>query len=291
MPVKELKAPKTVFRLALRAAIEAGYLLPAQAKILAKKLDIGIDDLPGRELLNVTITPDDWPLVFLDLMAVAEGSKDRPNVGWREAQNRIAALKIDQRMRVHEQLQDQFEQKNKRLAMLVFTGAVGLAAWRLMFWENVRRLHLMQSALAMGSVPYLLKLAEILKREAEYVNRFAEAVFAGRVAYRAGMKTQRKTPFTQKEIENRENLYSGVPRGLFYEIWEEFRPPGSGWVIQYIARDDENTCLPCSRAAGYYLPGTGPMPGQVCEGQGKCRCVRRAVFLPEIQKQLQNVLS
>ena len=49
-------------------------------------------------------------------------------------------------------------------------------------------------------------------------------------------------------------------------------------MIHYVARGDQNTCGPCNHATGYYLVGTGPMPGQVCLGRDACRCTRELVY-------------
>jgi hypothetical protein len=285
-----MQAPADVFRLALRTAVETGYLSPKQASDIAKRITVNITDLPGREPLDATITSEAWPMIFLELLGLANGETGLPRVAWQEAQRRISAMKIEEWMRIHEGLQDQFEKRNARFAFLLFTGAMSLAAWRVNFWHIVKRLFLSQAALGAHGVPLgLVALAELLKREADYVHRFAEAVFAGRAAAAAGVTPEKRTPTTEGQIRSRGDLYTGVPRGVFYQQLEDSRPLELGFVIEYVAKDDVNTCDPCSRAAGYYLPGTGPMPGQVCEGQGKCRCIRRQVFFPEKHKELQKL--
>ena len=290
MGAASLKAPDDIFRLALRSAVAGGYLQPRQASRIARKIALDVADLPGREPLSVSIDPNVWQLIYLELLALSmPGLVGLPNVGWREAQRRIAAWKIEDLMRAHEKLQDRFEERNRRLAFLLVGGLIPLAAWRVGFWEHVKRLILSQAALGAGNVPRVVKLAEILEREAKYVDRFAEAIFAGKVATEAGEELQKRAPVSEDAIRSRENLYSGTARGLFYEELETARPPEWGWIIHYIPRDDENTCTPCHNAAGYYLAGTGPMPGQICEGGGKCRCVRRSIFLPEMYRELVGV--
>jgi len=285
-----LKAPDDIFRLALRSAVTGGYLLPQQAGRIARKISLAVADLPGREPLSVDIDPKTWQLIFLELLALSiNGQVGLPRVAWREAQRRIAAWKIEELMRAHELLQDKFEQRNRVLAGLLFAGLIPLAAWRVAFWEMVKRLNMAQAALGAGRVPQVVNLAEVLAREAGYVDRFAQAVFAGKVATQAEEELQKRAPVSEGSIRNRSDIYSGTARGLFYEELEAARPPEWGWIIQYIPRDDENTCTPCHNAAGYYMANFGPKPGQICEGGGKCRCVRRSIFLPDVYRELVGV--
>jgi len=285
-----MKAPNDIFRLALRSAVAGGYLLPQQAGRIARKISLDVADLPGREPLSIDIDPKTWQLIFLELLALSiNGQVGLPRVAWREAQRRIAAWKIEELMRAHELLQDKFEQRNRVLAGLLFAGLIPLAAWRVAFWEMVKRLNMAQAALGAGRVPQVVNLAEVLKREAGYVDGFAQAIFAGKVATQAEEELQKRAPVSEGAIRNRSDIYSGTARGLFYEELEAARPPEWGWIIQYIPRDDGNTCTPCHNAAGYYLAGLGPKPGQICEGGGKCRCVRRSIFLPDVYRELVGV--
>lgn len=283
-------APPEVFRLALRSAVRDGYFTPDQARGIAGRLQLPLDFLPGREVLNVHVSTETWRLVYLELFSLINGGwSNRPGMAWQEAMGRIAALRIEELLRIHEQAQTDFEHKNKHLAWLWITGAITLAAWRWNFWALVRKLHLYQAGLAAGQVLEGKELADLLERlarEADYVNRFAEAIFAGKVADLANEKTERPAPHTEDGIRSRGDLYGGSARGSFYEIRESLHPLDDGWVEHYIARDDDHTCSPCSAATGYYLPRTGPYPGLICEGRGKCRCVRLAEFRPEIFREL-----
>ncbi len=85
-------------------------------------------------------------------------------------------------------------------------------------------------------------------------------------------------------LANRLAMYGAAGRAGFFEAAEEYDEEGAGpgWVVEYIAQDDDRTCSPCSDAQGYYLPGDGPYPGQICLGRHRCRCRRVPVYDPEI---------
>lgn len=117
------------------------------------------------------------------------------------------------------------------------------------------------------------------------------------------------TGMTTKMLAARLELYSGSSRGLFYKILEQrmLRSASSpklrellgvpdeavktggvigGMVAYYKPRNDKSTCKPCRDSEGYYLPAQGPMPGQVCKGQARCRCVRELSYNPTIWQRL-----
>jgi len=283
-----VKAPDDVFKLALRAAVDGGYLTSRQAYSLSRRLSVDINDLPGREPLDVSIKPEDWQFIFLELLSLALGSSNH-NSTWREAQVRIASMTIDERLRTHEKLQDEFEKKNRLLAALWITGAISLATWRTGFWSIVKRLVMSQGLLGGSKIPPLQRIKDILEREAKYVDRFANAIFVGKTVAGENVNLQKPAPASEDAIRSRCDLYSGSARGLFYEEMEAAKPAEFGWLVQYIPKDDGNTCQPCHNAAGYYLSGFGPFPGSICEGGAKCRCVRRPVFLPELYREMVKV--
>lgn len=95
-------------------------------------------------------------------------------------------------------------------------------------------------------------------------------------------------PWTDAYIAARSRQYLGEARALYYRALEQRQDFSDGYVIDYIAMDDPSTCRPCSAAArnGPYLPGRGPMPGDVCEGGGFCRCRRVSRFDPATAAEL-----
>jgi hypothetical protein len=279
-----MTAPQDVFRIALRSLVKGGYITPQHAARLAKTFQLDLGWLPGNEPLDVDVPANVWPMIFLELLAVAEGTPyGVPRAKWQDARDYIAFLKINDLLTLHERLQTKFEAQNKRLAHLLFAGGITLAAWRSTTWQAIKRLLLHQAALGAGKIPDAAKLQEILQREAEYFRKFAEAVFAGHVA---GADTVRPVPQTAEQVASRADLYSGVSRGLFYELHEERDDLGYGWVVQFRAKDDKHTCKPCLHAEGHYLVGRGPYPGGVCKGRGRCRCQRVPVWAPAIYRRL-----
>jgi hypothetical protein len=278
-----MTAPQDVFRIALRSLVKGGYITPQHAARLAKTFQLDLGWLPGNEPLDVDIPSNIWPMVFLELLAVAEGTPyGVPRAKWQDARDYIAHLKIKDLLTIHERLQTKFEANNHRLATLLFAGGITLAAWRSGTWQSIKKLILHQAALGAGKQPDAAKLHEVLQRESEYFRKFAEAIFAGHVSD----DTIRPVPRTAEQVASRADLYSGVPRGLFYELHEERGELGYGWVVQFRAKDDKHTCRPCRDAEGYYLANTGPYPGGVCKGRGRCRCVRVPVFDPDIYRRL-----
>jgi hypothetical protein len=289
------KAPADVFRLALRAAVRDGYFTSSQASRIARELRLPITDLPGRDVLNIHITDDTWPMIFLELEAlVSHGWHSTTRISWKEAAARIAAMKIEELMKLHEDLQTQFEQRQRRLAFLLIGGALSLAAWRYNFWSLTRKLMLSQAALGAGTPPIseeLDRLLDLLARESDYVDNFQMGIFAGKVQKATGIEPEKRVPQSEEAIAARGDLYAGTPRGLFAETMEAHQTWEPGYVMHYVPKDDDNTCEPCHDAAGYYLPQSGPYPGIVCEGRGRCRCVRVPVFLPEKYQELTAALS
>lgn len=268
----------------LNAAVRQGLVNRAQAEQLRVKITPSLMPL---EVLATDIPESAWQAVFFELYALSGGTSTNPTIN--EARERIAALKIAELLKVHERLQDNFERRNHRLAVGLFFGN-SVETWQRAFWESVVFLLLAQAVLGAGGIPGTLQKARLeakLRREAEFLRRFALAVMIGM----AGMPGNR-APGSEEAVVNRSNLYSGVPRGEFYESLEErlasLTDEEVGWVMEYIPKDDDSTCEPCSEAAGYYLPGTGPKPGEVCEGRGKCRCRRVPRFLPEIFRKLRE---
>jgi len=96
---------------------------------------------------------------------------------------------------------------------------------------------------------------------------------------------------SQKQIENRARLYKGDPMGLLQSRIELGYGDNWGWVFQYVPMDDDETCSACEDAAGYYLPGTGPMPGVVCFARERCRCKRVRVYNPVEFDRLRGAVS
>lgn len=122
-------------------------------------------------------------------------------------------------------------------------------------------------------------LGQRIERQLQYLYRFASERHATEALER---------PHSAEYLANRGTQY----RGSAYAAWfigNESVGQGDGWVSEYVARDDNRTCSPCASVQGFYLPGTGPYPGDVCLGGGACRCERRLVYNLEAYRQLQRV--
>lgn len=269
----------TVIDAAARQRLVTGQ----QAETLRPRLEERFLPLDTQD---VTIPDDLWPHIFLELYGLATGTST--NVGINEARQRIAALKIEELLKVHERLQDNFERRNWVLAVALLAGGT-VRAWQTKLLDAIKRLILSQFVLGSGRVPTTAELAiltEKVKREAAFLKRFALTVALS-------LSGQSSGPASEASISSRGSLYSGVARGTFYQAMEDridqLTDQREGWVMEYIPRDDVATCTPCSKARGFYLIGAGPYPGQVCEGRGRCRCQRVPRFLPNIFRSLHTL--
>lgn len=112
-----------------------------------------------------------------------------------------------------------------------------------------------------------------------YLKKFAEEI-AALAALGAGM--------SEALIRSRSQTYFGKGYEQFWRQSEEQAGPDE--IIRYVAIDDNRTCGPCREAEdnGPYLPGEGPMPGEVCLGRGHCRCYRERETNPELAAQLRG---
>ena len=174
-------------------------------------------------------------------------------------------------------IQDTFASRVTALAGRLATGDLVLAQWQRTMLDEVEQHVLQQMFLANGrevlTAAQQARLRTIVAEQGAYLQRFAD---------QAALRIGQGTPFTEGYIANRSALYGGVGRGEFFRSSEEAADHGSGWVYDYDAVDDRNTCDPCFSAeqAGPYLAGEGPYPGSVCLGGGRCRCRRVARYDP-----------
>lgn len=170
--------------------------------------------------------------------------------------------------RAREALRDRYEVDVQVYAERLAAGAITLAEWQAAMGMAVRT-HLYAQALAGGDRTLTPEEGAAIEAEAAlqmaYLSRFADGVA---VALLLGVVV------TVGYLVNRAIQYAGAGWAWWFRASE--REGQRGVVVDYVARDDDRTCGPCLEAedGGPYLPGTGPMPGQVCRGRGRCRCVR-----------------
>ena len=97
---------------------------------------------------------------------------------------------------------------------------------------------------------------------------------------------------TDAQKANRAKLYTGNSRGTAFHQVEvgTLKRYTAGWVSLYQTKDSK-ACSSCHDAAGYYLIGRGPYPGQVCKGRARCRCKRLIVWNPAQHKILSGAID
>ena len=191
----------------------------------------------------------------------------------------------NQRYRALNTLEAAFLAQVRDLAGGLLDGTYTLGQWQRETAVLLRSHHLMLAQAARGR--YRLSRAELTAvRDAVRIEQAFLSRFADQLAYRR----MNGSDWTSAGLVERLRLYLGNPRGTFYREVETSMVDdgyyGAGWVVYYEALDDPATCSPCHEAQGYYLPGEGPMPGQVCQGRSRCRCKRRLRYRPDIYESL-----
>ena len=235
-------------------------------------------------------------------LPVEEGAGDF--AAWKQ----LAPLLLE-RIAPYQERQRRLDAAQDRHAGTVTALAAALEAGRITVAEWQRRVRaanaqLFADALALSGAAHVAawqrRMREIEREQAAYLQRFADGVSVRRLAAPVEDEDEKKpillvlSAWALGYLSHRSALYSGAGRGLYYAASESAEAGGSrgaalgsyGWVVRYEAMDDAMTCTPCGSAEGYYLPGRGPMPGDVCLGGGACRCVRVPVFDEALYRQL-----
>ena len=167
-----------------------------------------------------------------------------------------------------EALRDRYEVEVQVLAERLARGEMTLAEWQAAMSAAVRT-HLYAQALAGGDGSLTAEeraaVAAAAALQMAYLSRYADALAAALLLGGA---------LTADYLANRALLYAGAGWSWWFRTSE--REGQRGIVYDYISRDDDRTCEPClvAEESGPYLSGQGPMPGEVCAGRGRCRCVR-----------------
>jgi hypothetical protein len=188
-------------------------------------------------------------------------------------------LPLTTRIFTIDELQTAFERQTRSLARQLGAGQLDLAGWQTAMQTELRQHLTAQTMAGLGrdtlTPRELARLNTLARQETAYLARFADQIA---IAQAQG------TPLSVAQIGARSELYAGAGRGEFFRAVETSAIAdgriGPGNVVRYVAIGDANTCSPCLAAVGYYLPGEGPVPGQVCRGHGRCRCRRMWLFDP-----------
>lgn len=187
----------------------------------------------------------------------------------------LPSLTSNLRTEIVDILQTAFEEDVRILAEEFASGGMSLGQWQIRMANRIRQHLAEQTMLGLGtdrlSSAQLSNLDAIMRRETAYLSRFADQIAV------AEAQGRRLSP---AYIGNRAELYAGTARGEYFRASEEWMSGRVGWIIRYETRGDENVCSPCQNADGWYLIGQGPMPGQVCLGRSRCRCVRNLIYDP-----------
>ncbi len=213
-----------------------------------------------------------------------------------EAWERLRRMGPRTRIASANRMQDIHAREARRLAADLMAGRISVAEWqRQMRRQNALAFDVL---LALGASGPAMGLEETEREQAAYLQRFADHVagnwllvlLPAATAAAFGLAAQR---WSEDYIAQRAASYSGAGRRLFFEAWETGGGAGAGWgegwVVHYVAQDDNRTCSPCREAEGYYLPGFGPYPGEVCLGGGHCRCERWPIYSPALYAQLAGL--
>jgi len=203
------------------------------------------------------------------------------------------------RRRMIDDLQDRHAEQMAWLAVDLEAGRITVAEWQ----RQARAVNAKLLAFAArlgggGTVQMQQYVARVEQEQAAYLQRFADQLAARKLA-----EAMPDDDDTRKAllaalltmgagyIARRAASYSGAARGVFFRSLESGAtgPMGGsrdGWVVAYCVNHDERLCSACLDAEGYYLPGDGPYPGEVCYGGGACRCERMSVYDPVVYAQL-----
>jgi hypothetical protein len=178
-----------------------------------------------------------------------------------------------------------FEAEVEGYARQLSSGRWSSERWHQGMRQRIAQLYLEQGVLGNGTgiitPSQALNINARLLRQNRFLKRFLAQVNQGLVQGK---------PFSARYTAWRSKLYGGDGVGVFWRTAEDALrrelEGKTGWVIRYVPLDDGGTCSPCREAAGHYLLGSGPMPGDVCLGRQRCRCRRVRQYSPSIWKRL-----
>lgn len=234
-------------------------------------------DRPTAELLAVL------PLVLeVGVGALVEDDDDPP---WLPPLLLLGAGSAERTRRM-DRLQDDHADEMARLVTELEAARMTVSQWQAAARKANATLLDAAVTLSGGRMTAALqqRMIEIEHEQAAYLQRFADELSLRKLAAPMPEDGRRKAllllmAWSAAYLANRAASYSGAGRGLFFAGLESGgAESGPGWVIHYQINHDERLCSGCADAEGYYLPGQGPMPGDVCLGGGFCRCERVPMF-------------
>jgi hypothetical protein len=268
----------------LARLVQDGMITGADAADLVRRFDA--EDLPPDFVLPTepaalaaSVPEDERNRYAVILLANVLPLRRQTRAGLRQWSTAARRGQIDG-------LQAEFERRIEALADRLAAGTMTIPQWQRAMLREISAYQ--RAAVIVGSGQlepdgYLAgQLDDAGRRQTAYLSRYADQIAATPLTGAAA--------FTALYLANRSRSYGGLGRGLFHRSLEyqagNDGEIGAGWVVEYVARDDNRTCGPCIEAQGYYLPGSGPYPGEVCAGGGACRCERILIYDPAIYARL-----
>jgi len=269
----------------LQDLVDDGQITLAEAEMLATRYDEFADIEAPLRAEQVQGFDENVDAIVLTLLAIWLFAVLRRTVNVSQVALVLSVLSYPQRVATFGVVQDAFQLATSRLAAQLVNGVISPREWHLAFNEAIL-VHYRAAAYAASGTSVIS--AETTGLYEAAVRR--QLAFATRFADEYMLSVFRGQPWSEAYVASRSALYAGAIRELSYRVAEQTFTSREGWVVYYIAVDDERTCTPCSQAAidGPYLLGQGPMPGEVCEGRGKCRCLRELVHSPVEYQRLIN---
>lgn len=266
---------RDAFKTLLTDAIGRGSITLEQGRDLLRRFDVGEIDADAVPLAEAEAVSEDD--LTLSLAKIAE------IIGITSLTILIAELTRlgdYNRGRIREALQDAFVGRVTRAARAFERGASLRGAWQPIMQRAISQHILAQWMLGAGRTPSqneLQALQTTIQTQHAYLARFAADV---------ALHALTGQPMSAALIASRSVQYGGAGRAAYFQGYEV--RPLSGYIVRYVAKDDDRTCEACIRAEqeSPFLVGVGKYPGQVCEGRGYCRCERRVEYNPQVAAQL-----
>ena len=246
-------------------------MLVRQRQITQAQSDAALDLFDSGDL-----TPDRLPLPVAEAMPSDDSMKEAllllllllgDSDMTRLLQGRPVPLL--RRQRVRDDLRLRFESEAQRLARSL--PAAGVQGWHRAMRRAARDTLLGGYIVGLGRMPNgaeATRIADAVRSQMAHLYRFAGTLAVIEMSAAA---------IVNRAIQYNGRLIEWFQRGV------EGADTTSGYVYDYIDRDDAKVCPACRDAGanGPYLPNEGPMPGQVCYARGRCRCERRRRYAPE----------
>ncbi len=176
-------------------------------------------------------------------------------------------------------LQTKLEKSASRFARLATKkGSRTRTAQR--YFKREVRIYMLQMAIAGKGSPLtpseLRRLEKKIMKQEQYLQKFCDKISVNRM---------KKTPLSVNAIRSQAELYAGQGRAEFFRFAGKTDATGNT-VEKYVAV--AGACRNCQPHNGkYFLPGSGPMPGEICLGKGRCRCRRVQEDNARIAKRLK----